>query len=211
MTSRVRSSMDLVLSMTRAAIQACFSSPLSACKRNIVSLYLLLLLLLLLLLSASTCFYLYLEYCPLLVPVTKFETPSDALLILSVKNVYQPEINVNNNGFDNDDDDDEDDDNLMRNFSRYLSSPTAACPGPEGPATVLWLGRRTCPWWLWLIMIRYVSDDSFHDANWPPGFDCRQWGVRRIEQRNAPSTFSCPFQPGQSQNFRQFFFIVGVK
>ena len=146
MTSRVRSSMDLVLSMTRAAIQACFSSPLSACKRNIVSLYLLLLLLLLLLLSASTCFYLYLEYCPLLVPVTKFETPSDALLILSVKNVYQPEINVNNNGFDNDDDDDEDDDNLMRNFSRYLSSPTAACPGPEGPATVLWLGRRTCPW-----------------------------------------------------------------
>ena len=30
MTSRVRSSMDLVLSITRAAIQACFSSPLSA-------------------------------------------------------------------------------------------------------------------------------------------------------------------------------------
>ena len=72
----------------------------------------------------------------------------EALLFAHDNDDYnEVDITEHNNNVNDDhnvvDDHDDVDDHLMRNFSRYLSSPTAPWPGPDGPAAVLWLGRRT--------------------------------------------------------------------
>ena len=82
----------------------------------------------------------------MLVSLTELKTPADSLLVFAVPDVDQPEARDyerDDHHPDDDDDYDDVDDHLMRNFSRYLSSPTAPWPGPDGPAAVLWLGRRT--------------------------------------------------------------------
>ena len=84
MTSRVRSSMDLVLSITRAAIQACFSSPLSAWDIIVIILFILINVRMMIIIIIGN----HLEYDSLLVALAKLKTPSDPFLVLPVPDVY---------------------------------------------------------------------------------------------------------------------------